>query len=153
MVQIGDAAPEFALRNQNNQEVTLAQFKGEKNVLLVFYPLAFTGVCSGELQALRDERATFQNDNVQLLTVSVDSPFAHRVWDDQEGFGFPLLADFWPHGSTAQAYGIFDDTKGIARRGTFLLDKDGIIQWRVENDITTPRDTAAYREALAALTT
>ncbi len=151
-VEVGDLAPDFTLKDQNNQEVSLAQFKGEKSVLLVFYPLAFTGVCSGELCTLRDDLPRFSNDEVQLLTVSVDSVFAHKVWAQQEGFDFPLLADFWPHGGIAQTYGVFDETKGLALRGTFLIDTEGVVQYKVVNGIPDARNHVEYTEAIEKLT-
>src|SRR5690242_10486198 len=97
-IDVGAPAPDFTLKDQNNQEISLSGFRGRKAVLLVFYPAAFTGTCQGELTEVRDHLADYQNDDVQILTVSVDSPFAHKVWADREGFDFPLLADFWPHG-------------------------------------------------------
>ena len=150
-VEIGDVAPDFTLPDQNNQPVSLSDLKGTKNVLVVFYPLAFSGVCSGELAALRDDLPRFQNDAVQTLTISVDSFFVHRVWADQQGFDFPLLADFWPHGAVAQSYGVFDERKGSARRGTFLVDMAGIVRWRVVTELGVARSPNDYADALAAL--
>jgi mycoredoxin-dependent peroxiredoxin len=152
-VEVGDLAPDFTLNDQNNQPVSLSAFKGEKNVLVVFYPLAFSGVCSGELSAIRDDLPRFQNDTVQTLTISVDSFFVHRVWADQEGFDFPLLADFWPHGAVAQSYGVFDEQKGSARRGTFLVDVGGVVRWKVVTELGVARNAADYATALAALAT
>ena len=152
-VEVGDLAPDFTLSDQNNQPVSLSAFKGEKNVLVVFYPLAFSGVCSGELSAIRDDLPRFQNDTVQTLAISVDSFFVHRVWADQEGFDFPLLADFWPHGAVAQSYGVFDEQKGSARRGTFLVDVDGVVRWKVVTELGVARNAADYATALAALAT
>ncbi|NUS74242.1 MAG: peroxiredoxin [Corynebacteriales bacterium] len=148
---LGAAAPDFTLKNQHNQDVTLSSFRGEKNVLLVFYPLAFSGICSGELCSLRDDLPRITDDNVEVLTVSVDSVFAHKVWAEQENFGFSLLSDFWPHGAVAQQYGVFDENKGIARRGSFLIDKEGIIRWSVVNDIPVAREQNDYLKAIAAL--
>ncbi len=150
-VEVGDRALDFTLRDQNNQDVSLSDFKGGKNVLLVFYPLAFTGICSGELTALRDELPKFQNDDVQVLTVSVDSAMVHKVWADREGYDFPLLADFWPHGGVAQAYGVFDGAKGQALRGTFLIDIEGVVRWKTVNAIPHARRLDDYVEALASL--
>jgi peroxiredoxin len=151
MVDVGSPAPEFALKDQHNQVVSLADFAGRKNVLLVFYPYAFTRVCGGELAAIRDDLDRFQNDAVQVLTISVDAPYAHKVWAEQEGFEFPLLADFWPHGAVAQAYGCFDEQRGCARRGTYVIDRAGVVRWQVVNDIPDARDQAAYVAALDAL--
>jgi peroxiredoxin len=151
-VEVGDLAPDFTLKDQNNQEVTLSQFKGDKSVLLVFYPLAFSGICSAELCALRDDLPRFADDGVQLLTVSVDSVFSHKVWAQQEGFDFPLLSDFWPHGGVAKSFGVFDERKGLALRGTFLIDTEGVVRYKVVNGIPDARNQAEYVGAVAALT-
>lgn len=136
-------APDFELQDQHGTPVRLSDFRGRK-VVLVFYPLAFSGVCQSELSALRDFDA-----DAQILTVSVDSIFTHRAWADQEGYAFPLLSDFWPHGQVARAYGVFDETKGLARRGTFIVDGEGMIRWSVVNPIGEARDVADYLKALA----
>ncbi len=112
--------------------------------MLVFYPLAFSGVCHSELEALREFSA-----DAQVLTVSVDSMFTHRAWADQQSYAFPLLSDFWPHGQVARAYGVFDEAKGFAHRGTFIVDGEGVIRWSVVNPISEPRDVADYVKALA----
>lgn len=151
-VAVGSLAPDFTLKDQNNQDVTLSGFKGAKNVLLVFYPLAFTGVCEGELCGVRDNLSAYQSDDVQVLTVSVDSVFTHKVWADKEGFDFPLLSDFWPHGGLAETYGVFDEAKGIANRGTFVIDKTGTVRFAEMNLPGEPRDQAAWQKALAELT-
>jgi peroxiredoxin len=151
MVEVGQPAPEFALKDQNNQVVSLADFRGVKNVVLVFYPYAFTRVCEGELCAIRDDLPSFENDDVQVLTVSVDTPYAHKVWAEREGFTFPLLADFWPHGEVARAYGCFDEVRGCSTRGTYVIDRDGIVRWQVVNAIPDGRDQSEYLRVLADL--
>jgi peroxiredoxin len=148
---VGDQAPDFTLKDQNNQEWTLSEFRGDRNVLVVFYPLAFSGICTGELDHLRDHLAEFAD--VQLLAVSVDSVFTLRAWSDQRGYDFPLLSDFWPHGTVAQDYGIFNDKAGIANRGTFSVDADGIIRFAGMNGPGEGRDQAVWKQALAALPT
>jgi peroxiredoxin len=150
-VEIGDEAPDFELPDQHGTPVKLSSFRGAKNVVLVFYPLAFSGICSGELCALREDFPEATSDDVEVLTVSVDSFFAHRAWADAENFQFGLLADFWPHGAVARAYGVFDEEKGVAVRGTFVIDKEGVVRWKVVNQIPQARDIADYRKALAAL--
>jgi peroxiredoxin len=150
-IEVGAAAPDFALKDQNNQEVRLSDFRGAKNVLLVFYPLAFTGTCQGELCQVRDNLSDFMNDNVQVLTVSVDSPYSHKVWAIQQGYEFPLLADFWPHGAVAQAYGVFDADKGIANRGTFVIDRQGVVRFAEMNLPGEARDQDAWRKILATV--
>jgi peroxiredoxin len=145
--EVGARAPDFELQDQHGTPVSLRQFRGEK-VVLVFYPLAFSGICGSELSALRDQPI----EGARLLTVSVDSVFALRAWADREGYAFPLLSDFWPHGQVAQAYGVFDEEKGVARRGTFILDGEGVIRWSVVNPISEARDIADYVKALADIT-
>jgi peroxiredoxin (alkyl hydroperoxide reductase subunit C) len=149
-IEVGAQAPDFVLKDQNNQDVRLGDFRG-KNVLLVFYPLAFTGICQGELCQVRDNIGDFQGDGVQVLAISVDSVFSHKVWAEREGFDFPLLSDFWPHGEVAHAYGVFNREKGFANRGTFVIDHDGIIRYAEMNEPGQPRDQAAWRKALAEL--
>ncbi len=150
-IAIGDEAPDFELSDQHGTPVKLSSFRGTKNVVLVFYPLAFSGVCSSELCALREDFPEVNGDDVELITVSVDSFFTHRAWADKENFQFSLLADFWPHGAVAKQYGVFDEAKGIATRGTFIIDKDGIVRWTVVNPIPQARDIADYQKALAEL--
>lgn len=150
-VEVGDEAPNFELNDQHNSPVRLSDFRGRKNVVLLFYPWAFTRVCTGELCAIRDELPTFQNDEVQVLSISVDSVMAHRVFADTEGLAYPMLSDFWPHGAVANAYGIFDAERGVAVRGTFILDRDGIIRWKVVNAIPDARDLEQYQKVLASL--
>jgi mycoredoxin-dependent peroxiredoxin len=150
-VEIGEVAPDFELKDQHGTPVTLSGFRGNKNVVLVFYPLAFSGVCTGELCQMRDSFPEADRDDVEVMTVSVDSVFAHKKWADTEGFQFELLSDFWPHGAVAKLYGVFDDEKGLATRGTFIIDKNGVVRWKVVNAIPQARDLADYQKALAEL--
>jgi peroxiredoxin (alkyl hydroperoxide reductase subunit C) len=150
-IEVGVEAPDFVLKDQNNVEVRLSDFRGSKVVLLVFYPLAFTGTCQGELCSVRDNLNDFHNDRVEVLTVSVDSSPTHKVWAEREGYQFPLLADFWPHGAVAQAYGVFNSERGFANRGTFIIDRAGVIRFAEENQPGQARDQDAWRKALAAL--
>jgi mycoredoxin-dependent peroxiredoxin len=150
-IEIGDEAPDFELPDQHGTPVKLSSFRGAKNVVLVFYPLAFSSVCSGELCALRDEFPEVNRDDVELITVSVDSMFAHRAWADAENFQFSLLADFWPHGAVAKQYGVFNEDRGVAVRATYVIDKNGIVRWYVVKPIPEARDIADYQKALASL--
>jgi peroxiredoxin len=150
-VEVGQEAPDFELRDQHGQPVRLSSFRGHKNVVLVFYPLAFSRVCSSELCAMRDEFPEVTRDDVELLTVSVDSTYTHRAWSDKENFEFGLLSDFWPHGGVAKLYGVFNEDRGVATRGTFIIDKTGVVRWKVVNPIPQARDIAEYQKALAAL--
>lgn len=141
-------APDFDLPNQFGEHVRLSDFRGRKPVALVFFPLAFSSTCTGELCALRDNLALFRDNGVELLGVSVDSKATLRAWADQEGYDFTLLADFWPHGDVAKEYGVFLEEKGFANRATFVIDVDGIIR---ASFITAPgeaRDLESYRAAL-----
>jgi mycoredoxin-dependent peroxiredoxin len=151
-IEVGALAPDFTLRDQNNEQVTLSSFRGRKAVLLVFYPLAFTGICTGELCVVRDDLATFQNDDVQVITISVDSPYSHKIFAEREGYQFPLLSDFWPHGAVAQLYGVFNETAGIANRGTFLIDRDGVVRFAEMNEPGQGRDAQRWREAIKEAT-
>ncbi|GAB1645780.1 peroxiredoxin [Krasilnikovia sp. MM14-A1259] len=150
-VDIGAPAPDFALRDQNNQEITLGDFRGRKAVLLVFYPLAFTGTCQGELGEIQAHLPAYANDAVQVLTVSVDSPYSHKVWAEREGWDFPLLADFWPHGAVARAYGVLDETRGHAERATFLIDAAGVVRLAEVGAPGQARDQRIWRQAIADL--
>lgn len=149
--EVGTEAPDFTLKDQNNQEVTLSSFRGDRSVLVVFYPFAFSGICTGELSAVRDDLTLFQNTDVQILAVSVDHPFALKAWADAEGYEFPLLADFWPHGKVAQDYGVFNAKAGFALRGTFLVDKTGTVRFAEVNGPGEARDQEAWKKALAAV--
>ncbi|MFG1870513.1 peroxiredoxin [Micromonospora arborensis] len=151
-IEVGAEAPDFVLKNQNNQEVRLSDFRGKRTVLLVFYPLAFTGTCQGELCEVRDNLDEYVNDDVQVLTVSVDSVYSHKIWADREGYQFPMLADFWPHGAVAQAYGVFNDVAGFANRGTFVIDKTGVVRFAEMNGPGEARDQQGWRKAIAEAT-
>jgi len=150
-VEIGQEAPDFELTDQHGEPVRLSSLRGSKNVVLVFYPLAFSGVCTGELCALRDDFPEVTRDDVEVLAVSVDSTFVLRTWSDRDHFPFRLLSDFWPHGAVARLYGVFDEEKGVATRGTFVIGKSGTLRWQVVNPIPRAREIADYQKALAAL--
>jgi len=152
MVEAGQPAPDFTLVNQHGQEVTLSQYRGTKNVVLVFYPWAFTGTCTGELCSIRDRISDFDNDDTVTLAVSCDAKFSLRVFSDREAYTFQLLSDHWPHGATAKAYGVFVEDKGAAKRGTFIIDKQGIVRWSVINEIGQARDPEEYQQVLSGLT-
>jgi peroxiredoxin len=151
-VEIGQEAPDFALKDQGNNEVRLSSFRGENAVALVFYPFTFTAVCEGELCALRDDLSAFEDAGLQVLAVSCDSRHAQRVWAEQEGFGFPVLSDFWPHGEVARSYGVFNEALGCANRATFVIDKQGkVVDAFASDDLSKPREQTRYAEAVAKL--
>jgi peroxiredoxin len=150
-VEVGDLAPDFELKDQHGTPVRLSSLRGSKNVVLVFYPLAFSSVCGGELCEMRDSFPEADREDVAVLTVSVDSVHVHRSWAEVEGYEFGLLSDFWPHGAVAKSYGVFDEKLGFAMRGTFIIDKSGVVRWKVLTGIPQARDLADYRKALAEL--
>jgi peroxiredoxin len=149
-VPVGAQAPDFELRDHNAQTHRLSSYRGSKNVVLVFYPFAFTGVCTGERCAIRDE-GTLVNDTTQVLAISCDTVASLRVFAEREGFDYPLLSDFWPHGAVAQTYGVFNERLGAADRGTFIIDTAGIVRWTVRNEIPIARNLGDYQKALADL--
>ncbi|MFC9929967.1 peroxiredoxin [Streptomyces sp. NPDC127190] len=150
-IQVGDKAPDFELKDNHGRTVKLSELRGEKNVVLLFYPFAFTGVCTGELCELRDNLPKFSDRDTQVLAVSNDSIHTLRVFAEQEGLEYPLLSDFWPHGNVSRAYGVFDEDKGCAVRGTFIIDKEGVVRWTVVNGLPDARDLNDYVKALDTL--
>jgi peroxiredoxin len=151
-LEIGTTAPDFTLKDYNNEDVTLSSFRGSKAVLLVFYPLAFTGICTGELCAVRDDLDAFQNDDVQILALSVDSTYALKIFSDRESYRFPILSDFWPHGAVASLFGVFNEVTGFANRGTFLINSDGVITFAEMNEPGQGRQSEDWIEAIKRLT-
>jgi peroxiredoxin len=134
--------------------VRLSKFRGSSNVLVVFYPFAFTGVCTGELHAIRERLAELRGGDApdtEVLVVSTDTVPSQRVFAEREGFAFPMLSDFWPHGAAASAYGVFDSERGCALRGSFVIDRDGLVRWSVVNALPDARNIEEYLQALATL--
>ena len=151
VIQVGEVAPDFTLSNQHGEELTLSELVAEGPVALVFFPLAFSGICTGELCELRDNLAVFNDAKVRLVGVSVDSVFSLKVWAEQEGYEFSILSDFWPHGAVAREYGAFVEERGIATRATVIIGEDRKVLASFETSPGKARDFAAYREAVAAL--
>jgi peroxiredoxin len=151
MVAVGDTAPDFTLKNAQGDDVTLSSFRGQP-VVLVFYPFTFTGVCEGELCEIRDDPSAYERAGAQVLAISCDTRHAQRIWSEQQGFTFPVLSDFWPHGNVAKAYGVFNEALGCANRATFVIDKDGKVTTTFSSpDLGTARSKSEYDAALAAL--
>jgi len=146
---VGSPAPGFSTRDQHGAEIRLDQYAG-RPVVLVFYPYAFSGVCTSELTALRDRPDLLAA--AEFLAVSCDPMFTLRAYSDAEKLGFGLLTDFWPHGAIATSYGAFDADRGCARRATFVIDGAGVIRWSVLNAMPEARNPDDYAEALAKLT-
>ncbi|MDP5121511.1 MAG: redoxin domain-containing protein [Spirosomaceae bacterium] len=153
-LKVGDKAPDFTLVNTDTKEVSLADYKG-KNVVLLFFPLAFTGVCTTELCEMRDNIATYSNLDAEIVAVSVDSPFTLAKFKEEQKLPFPLLSDF--NKTTSEAYGsIYHDfvlgMKGVSKRSAFLIDKEGIVQHaEVLEDAGKIPDFTAVQSALSAL--
>jgi peroxiredoxin len=151
MLPVGSTAPDFTLPDQNRQFVSLSDFGGDKDVLLIFFPLAFTGICQGELDEVRDHLPDFENDHRAVLAISVGPAPTHKVWATQSGFLFPVLSDFWPHGAVSQTYGVFNDQAGVSNRGTFVIDRSGTIRFAEMKQPGEARDQRLWVDALAAL--
>ena len=151
MVEIGHAAPAFAGTDQHGEARSLEAFAGTP-VLLVFYPFTFTGICEAELCRLRDDHSVFTDAGVQVVAVSCDPGPSQKRWAEEQGWSFPVLSDFWPHGAIAQAYGVFNEERGCAFRATFLIGADGtVVDTFATDSLGTPREADRYTEALAKL--
>ena len=149
-VEVGQTAPDFTLKDQAGNDVSLSDYRGKQPVVLVFYPFTFTGVCQGELCDIRDDPSSFQDASAAVLALSCDTRHAQVQWSEQQGFTFPVLSDFWPHGAVAKAYGVFNDQLGCANRASFVIDRDGIVVAAFASaNLATPRARAEYEKALA----
>ena len=150
-LEVGTEAPDFTLRNQDFEKVQLSALRGTAPALLVFYPFAFSSICTGELCQLRDELDVYRDAGVTVYGISVDHVHALKAWRREKAFDFPLLADFWPHGQVARAYGVLNERFGFAERGTFLVDRDGTVQFAEQRGIDEARDQTGWTTALTAL--
>lgn len=148
VLEAGSTAPDFSLIDQNGEEVTLSEILVDQPVAIVFFPLAFSGICTNELCELRDNLAVFEDKRVRLLGISVDSKFALHAWAAQERYNFQLLSDFWPHGAVAQRFGVFDEQTGLANRATLLINQQKQIVASFENPRPQAREFEEYRRAL-----
>lgn len=148
-LDIGTPAPDFTLRDQHGQSIQLSSYRAGKAVVVMFYPFAFSSVCTGELCEVRDSLPSFESDAVQVLAISCDPVYALRVFAERDGLTFPLLSDFWPHGATARAYGVFNEDRGCADRSTYIVDRDGLVRWSVHNAMPQARDLREQAAALA----
>ena len=151
VLELGAVAPDFTLRDQHGKAHQLSSLRGEKAVLLVFFPFAFSGVCTGELTGFRDRLGDFETDTTTLLTLSCDPIFTQRAFADRDALFFPLLSDFWPHGEVARAYGVFDEHNGGPRRSSYVIDRAGRITYGLHNEPGEARDLDAQAAALAAI--
>ncbi|MGY2702948.1 MULTISPECIES: peroxiredoxin [unclassified Nocardioides] len=150
-LELGGAAPDFTLRDQFGQDVTLSSYRGKKAVAILFYPYAFSGVCTGEMAGIRDRLADFLTFDTEVLGISCDPVYALRAFADQDGLNFPLLSDFWPHGEVARAYDVFDDQRGCPRRSSYVVDRDGKVRWAAHNAMPEGRDLDEHLQQLTAV--
>ena len=147
---VGTKAPDFTLRDQSGKDVTLSSFQGKRNVVLVFYPLSFTSVCSVQMPAYSKERPRFEENDAQVLGISVDSAPVHRAFAESIGVDYPLLADFYPHGAVAAAYGVLRPD-GTAERATFVIDKAGVVRYAEVHELGRVPDRGPALEVLKGL--
>ena len=138
-VGVGDQAPEFDLEVHKGARVRLQDYRGRSNVLLVFHPFAWTPVCAEEALDLQENLGSFESAETEVVFVSCDAPAARQAWKEQLGVDYTFASDFWSHGAAARAYGVFDESNGAPVRGTFLIDKQGIVIWSLVKDRETRR--------------
>src|SRR6195952_728903 len=124
-LDIGSAAPDFTLKNQHGEDISLSSYRGDKNVVLVFFPFAFSGICTGELGEIRDNLDVFGSADAEVLAISCDHFFSNRAFADRDGYTFSILSDFWPHGEVSRAYGTFNEGAGAPDRGSHGIDQEG----------------------------
>jgi len=146
---IGAPAPDFSLPDTHGTPVTLSGLRGGPAVL-VFVPFAFSATCTGELCQLRDNIKEFEEAGVHVVVISCDPGHALRAWAAQEGFGFDLVSDFWPHGEVAREFEVFDEAKGCPRRSSYVIDRDGMVRWAVHNAMPEGRDLDEHLRQLHA---
>ena len=150
-ISIGGPAPDFTLRDQFGQDVTLSSYRGKKAVALVFFPYAFSGVCTGEMSGIRERLADFLTFDSEVLGISCDPVFSLRAFADADGLNFPLLSDFWPHGEVSRAFGVLDERTGAPRRSSYVIDKQGQVRWAVHNASSEARDLEEHLRQLRAV--
>lgn len=150
MPVIGQQAPAFSLPDVHGTPIEVPD-PDSSALVVVFFPFAFSEVCTGELAALADNLAMFHQAGAEVVAVSCDPVFALRAYDEQHDFGFDLLSDFWPHGAISSRYGVFDPAAGYAHRGSVLIDEQGTIRWRLLTGSGQMRPISAYRAALTDL--
>ena len=150
-LEVGAVAPDFTLRDQFGQDVSLSSFRGRKAVAIFFFPYAFSGVCTGEMSGIRARLDQFLTFDTEVLAISCDAVYALRAFADSDGLNFPLLSDFWPHGEVAQKYGVFDEKRGCPRRSSYVIDKEGLVRWSVHHANPDGRDLDAHLAELRSL--
>ena len=148
---VGAPAPEFTLKDQDQKEVKLSDFRGKKRVVLVFYPLDWSPTCTKEHACMVNDKKQFEDLDAQVLGLSVDSTWSHKAYADKMGIHYPLLADFHPRGAVAAKYGVYLEDKGITGRSIFIIDRDGNLAWRKDYEIPVVPDIGEVSKVLAAV--
>jgi peroxiredoxin len=149
-IQTGDRAPEFDLEEEpGHPRIRLSDYLGRSNVLLVFHPFAFTAVCTEEALDLQENLASFRNANTEIVFVSCDTSAARQAWKRELGAEYTFASDFWSHGETAKRYGVFNEENGAPIRGTFLIDRHGVVVWSLVKE--SERRTEMVPGSLATL--
>ena len=147
----GTPAPDFALKDHDGNVMSLADMKGRKT-LIVFIPFPFSSICEDELCMIRDHRSRLNELDANVVAITCNTRHVIKKWSEEQGFGFPVLSDFWPHGEVSMAYGVFNDAVGAANRATFVLDEDGVVRDVIASDaLTVAREFELYTAALAAV--
>lgn len=149
-IAVGEKAPDFTLKDQDQNDVSLSSLKGQP-VVLAFYPLDFSPVCSKEHACFTDDLKDFEGINAKVLGLSVDSVWAHKAFAEKLKISYPLLADFHPKGAVASKFGLYLEDKGITNRATVILDKDGVVRYLKVYDIPQQRDNQGIVEELKKL--
>jgi peroxiredoxin len=147
---VGQPAPEFTLKSQDQKDVRLSDYRG-KNVVIVFYPLDWSPVCTNEHACFVNDLKKFEQLNAQILGLSVDSVWSHKAWAEKLGIGYPLLADFQPRGSVAEKFGVYLADKGITGRAIAIIDKQGNLAWLKNYELSQVPDVAEVAQAVEKL--
>ncbi|MGH9681895.1 MAG: peroxiredoxin [Candidatus Acidiferrales bacterium] len=150
-IAVGQTAPDFVLKDQSQKEVKLSDFAGKRNVVLIFYPLDFSPICTNEHACFVNDMKQFEKLDAQVLGLSVDSVWAHKAFADKMGIGYPLLADFHPRGAVADKFGVYLADKGITGRAIAIINKAGKIAWFKNYDIPVVPDMKEVAQALAGV--
>ena len=150
-IAVGQPAPDFVLKDQSQKEVKLSDFKGKKNVVLVFYPLDWSPVCTNEHACFVNDMKQFEQLQAQVLGLSVDSVWSHKAYAEKMGIHYPLLADFHPRGAVASKFGVYLDDRGITGRAIAIINKQGDVAWLKQYDIPVVPDIKEVAQALASV--
>jgi peroxiredoxin len=148
-IAVGASAPEFTLKDQSQKEIKLSDFRGKKNVVIVFYPLDWSPVCTNEHACFVNDMKRLEQLDAQVLGLSVDSVWSHKAFAEKMGIQYPLLADFHPRGAVADQFGVYLGDKGITGRAIAIINKAGKVAWFKQYDIPTVPDIQEVSQALA----